>query len=262
MSMHIDKTSPLPLYYQLKDFFMQQIESGILKPGEKIPSENEIVEMYKISRPTVRQALAALTNEGYLIKLQGLGTYVQEKRISNNIFQRMTSFTTEMLAQGIEFTTKVLNMEIQHPSDLICEKLSLQPSDLILYLERIRFIKDMPIYFSQTHLAYKFCSGLENEDLEHKSLYSLLTKEYGCELNKARILFKAIAANSYEAKILGVKKNVPLHLLEGLVFKKEKMEVIPLEYHWTRYRADKNQFCFEIEESNNNNALFYIIDDK
>ena len=79
---HIDKTSPVPLYFQIKEIILSEILSGNLQTGDLIPTEVEFSQMYKVSRSTVRQAILELVNEGYLCRLKSKGTFVSKPKIS------------------------------------------------------------------------------------------------------------------------------------------------------------------------------------
>jgi len=72
----VDRSSPVPIYYQLKLHFKEQMESDILRPGDRLPTEIELCELYHVSRAPVRQALTELAREGYLYRRAGQGTFV------------------------------------------------------------------------------------------------------------------------------------------------------------------------------------------
>ncbi len=80
----LERSNPLPLYYQLKEVLRQQIQAGHLAPHTAIPSEPELVTRYQVSRATVRQALTELVNEGLLYRQHGKGTFVREQRAQQN----------------------------------------------------------------------------------------------------------------------------------------------------------------------------------
>lgn len=80
----IDKSSPLPIYYQIEEQLKRQIENGELKPNDSLPSEREFAERFEISRMTVRQAINNLVNDGYLYRQKGRGTFVSEKNWSSS----------------------------------------------------------------------------------------------------------------------------------------------------------------------------------
>lgn len=96
----IDKQAPIPLYYQLKQQILRHISEGTLQFGDLLPSEAEICEKLKISRPTVRQAMGDLTAEGYLTRQKGKGTFVARPKIQGGFFQKLQSFEEEMRQRG------------------------------------------------------------------------------------------------------------------------------------------------------------------
>src|SRR5216683_1645459 len=95
----LERTNPLPLYYQLKEVLRQQIRAGHLAPHTAIPSEPELVASYRVSRATVRQALTELVNEGLLYRQHGKGTYVCEPRVQQTLSE-LASLTDELKRRG------------------------------------------------------------------------------------------------------------------------------------------------------------------
>lgn len=95
----LERSNPLPLYYQLKEVLKQQIRSGHLAPHTAIPSEPELVSKYQVSRATVRQALSELVNEGLLYRQHGRGTFVCEPRVQQNVTE-ITSLSSELQRRG------------------------------------------------------------------------------------------------------------------------------------------------------------------
>ena len=93
---NINRYSNVPLYCQLKNIILEKIEKGEYKEDTKIPSEQDLCEQYNISRPTVRQAINELTNNGHLYKLKGKGTFVSKRKSSINI-KNYTGFTDSIL---------------------------------------------------------------------------------------------------------------------------------------------------------------------
>src|SRR5690606_36617714 len=97
----LDFNSPLPLYYQLKDIFIEKIANSEWLSGEMIPPEPDLIDMFKVSRTTVRQAVHALVNEGRLVKRRGKGTFVISPRIESELGQ-LLGFTERMLLEGFK----------------------------------------------------------------------------------------------------------------------------------------------------------------
>ncbi len=106
----INKYSDIPLYCQLKNIIIAKIEDGIYLPDSKIPSEQEFCELYNISRPTVRQAITELTNNGYLYKEKGKGTFVSRPKTSIDV-KTYTGFTDSILDNELTDNREILCIE-------------------------------------------------------------------------------------------------------------------------------------------------------
>ena len=112
----IDKSSPIPVYYQLKNDFIKKIANGVWKTGECISSERELCEIYGVSRMTIRQAIGELVQEGILTRKKGKGTFVCEQKVNQ---KDMMSFTEMIKHSGRTLETKVVEFEIiDTPDDI------------------------------------------------------------------------------------------------------------------------------------------------
>src|SRR5579864_9174162 len=149
----LERSNPLPLYYQLKEVLKQQIISGHLAPHTAIPSEPELVTQYRVSRATVRQALSELVHEGLLYRQHGKGTFVCEPRIQQPISE-LTSFTEEMRHLGKRPGGIVLVSELVRGSQTIRERLRLADAEQAIRLERLRSANGTPIAHQTTFLPY------------------------------------------------------------------------------------------------------------
>ena len=105
--MKLDKSLPVPLYYQLAETLREQIESGAIKPGAQLPSERELGDQLAISRMTVRKALLDLASEGLIYTRVGKGTFVAEPKIDQRL-QGVTSFTQDVRGRGARPASQVL----------------------------------------------------------------------------------------------------------------------------------------------------------
>src|SRR5690625_1490006 len=111
-----------PLYHQLKRIIEKKIESGEWGPGDKISSEHELKNKYKISRNTVQKALDELVQEGVLERKQGRGTFVSKPRIKQSLTS-FYSFSKVMEKQNMNPRDVVLSIEVEHPSHKVAQKL-------------------------------------------------------------------------------------------------------------------------------------------
>ena len=146
------KSSPVPLYYQLKRAIEQLIDSGEWPPDTQVPSERRLCEQFNISRITVRQALADLEREGRLVRSHGRGTYVAELAIKKPVFP-LVSFTHDVREHGLEPGARVLQFEIAPPAPDVTAALELKPGEQMLLLKRLRLANDKPLAVETVHLA-------------------------------------------------------------------------------------------------------------
>jgi len=239
----IQKDSPLPLYFQLKELLRQEIESGHWQAGQRIPSEAELCQAFDISRSVVRQALRELEYQGLLYREQGKGTFVAQPKISESLMQDLSGFYEDMVAKGLTPVTKVLRQEVQPANKKIANYLQIEPGEKVIVIERLRSVGSEPINLVTTYLPYDICPDLIDEDLSTQSLYALLEKKYGLELSHGRRTIEAVAANQYEAQLLGVEEGAPLVLLDSVSYLRDGH---PIEYFHAVHRGDRSRFEVEV----------------
>ena len=239
----IQKDSPLPLYFQLKELLRQEIESGHWQPGQRIPSEAELCQAFDISRSVVRQALRELEYQGLLYREQGKGTFVAQPKISESLMQDLSGFYEDMVAKGLTPVTRVLRQEVQPADKKIANYLQIEPGDKVIVIERLRSVDSEPINLVTTYLPYDICPDLIDEDLTTQSLYALLEKKHGLELSHGRRTIEAVAANQYEAQLLGVEEGAPLVLLDSVSYLRDGR---PIEYFHAVHRGDRSRFEVEV----------------
>lgn len=190
------KNTQLPLYLQLVSRIEEQINSGDLKPGQRIPSENEFCEMYDISRTTVRQALHDLATRGKVIRVKGRGSFIP-KFVARKPHDGLTGFSKEVnYIYNKRTYSKVLCQEIIPPDEKISQMLGLKNDEAVIKLQRARYITDIGIAGVDTRfLPLVRFKNLIQEDLEKNSLYEIL-------INK----FNTIPSRAYSEVSGGAKK--------------------------------------------------------
>ena len=174
----LERTNPLPLYYQLKEVLKQQIRSGHLAPHTAIPSEPELVANYHVSRATVRQALSELVHEGLLYRQHGKGTFVCEPRVQQTQSE-LTSLTEEIQRRGKRPGGLLLVSELIRGSETVRKQLSLTDTEQAIRLERLRTADDIPIAHEVDYLPYPRAASIYQraKELSDGSLYNLMNSE-------------------------------------------------------------------------------------
>ncbi len=155
----LERSNPLPLYYQLKEVLRQQIRAGHLAPHTAIPSEPELVARYHVSRATVRQALTELVNEGLLYRQHGKGTFVCEPRVQQTLSE-LTSLTQDIQRRGKRPGGILLVSELIRGTESVRKWLELADEEQVIRLERLRTADDLPIAHEIDYLPHPRVSVL------------------------------------------------------------------------------------------------------
>lgn len=237
----VNRNYPLPLYYQLMEELRRRIEEGEWKPGDLIPSERELTEIYGISRMTVRQALGELVNDGLLHRSPGRGTFVARPKIRKKL-SRLTSFTEEMHTRSKEAGAQVLRMEMAPARATVAEVLQIEAGHQVALVERLRLADGDPVGIECCHLSFQGCEAILREDLSG-SLYALLVKRFGLVPTRAQEEMEAGACGSREANILGIRRGAPVLLIRRKTLDQHQR---PFEYVESVYRGDNYILSVEL----------------
>lgn len=206
----LNKNSSIALYQQLIEEIQDMIFQGKLMEGDRLMTEAELSETYEVSRITVRKAIEYLVEEGILVKRQGIGTFVAQKRLKRNMDVFM-GFTRSCELDGKKPGTTLLCAELSRPDSKDRERLKLHGSEKILKIRRVRLTDDVPVIIEENHFPQKYAFLLE-EDLE-KSLYQMLA-EHGVTMGGGNRRISLCTATEEEASILGVKTGDPLLFMQ------------------------------------------------
>ncbi|AQS57157.1 MAG: GntR family transcriptional regulator [Novibacillus thermophilus] len=235
----LDKSVPIPLYFQLKELILKQIKDGTYKVEDPIPTEKELSEMYNISRTTVRQAITELVQEGWLYRVKSKGTFVRTPKISQSFTQAIGSFNDQIRALGMNPSTEVLDFKVINAPESVAEQLKLKQQDKVIYIHRRRFADNEPIVMVKTYLPYEKCRFVLNHNLVNGSLYSILGTKHKTTISKIRRYIEAVEANDYDVKNLDVAPGSAIQKFLSIGYNADDE---PLEYSLARYRGDKNRF--------------------
>ena len=238
----INKHISTPFYSQIKDCIIKAIEDGTIKANDKLPTEQELCETLKISRPVVRQAYAELLSEGVIVRYKGKGTFVREREVRENFFKELSSFYQEMKREGLRPSTKVLELKKVGYDEA---PLELNEDEECLHIKRLRYGNDIPIVLVDTYIPLKYFDGLENYDFENLSLYDIFEKDYDTTVFKANRFVCARIINNEDAKLLQVKRNTAIHYVKTIAF--DQMDRA-IELSIARYPGERNTFEVQIDK--------------
>jgi DNA-binding GntR family transcriptional regulator len=213
--LNVDKAEPL--YIQLKKAVQSAIHNGTFNQGDKIPTEIELSDTYNVSRITVRRAIEELVTEGYLVKQQGKGTFVNTPKIGRKI-EHIISFTAACKVNGLTSHSVITERKVVEADADTAQRLQLQQGDQVLYIQRKRYAGDRPLMLENNYYPYERFSFLLEENLEG-SVYELLRSKYDIEPNQpGETVLQITLADEAQAKLLEVPIGEPLFYMNTIIF--------------------------------------------
>jgi len=248
----LKRNGNIPLVYQLGQAIRDKIVRGEYRPGEPIPTEDQLQKFYGVSRTTVRLALAKLVNEGYIRRQQGKGTYVnprglvtkgKPKPFSRDMFG-VKSTTKIIQSAGMKVRTEVLRFAREMPSREIAERLGISEKDSVLHFERLRYADDKPLVLEKSWIPAAQCPDLKREDIKG-SLYLVLFKKYHHHVAAAHQSLRAILASELDARVLDLQIGEPVMLVDGVTYLEDGRAIEVEESH---FRAKAIEFIIELGE--------------
>lgn len=237
----IDRASKLPLYIQIEQNLRNMITNGLLAHGDPIPSDVELAERYGASRLTVRRASEALVRQGWLLKRQGVGTFVERPKQAT-IAPSKLSFTQQMLSVGRQPGNYLISLKVV-PADTQCAKsLSLPEGDPVVEIVRLRLADGIPLLVEEAFLSSKRFKGLEHATtLGGESLYHLLQRDYGVTIARMDQTLKPVILTMEQASLLGLRPGSPSIHSEVVAFHSGGE---PVEYSCSVANGDHCAFYF------------------
>jgi GntR family transcriptional regulator len=238
----LDFSGRTQLYFQLYDILHRDIKEGVYKPGDLLPTENELIKKFGISRVTVRKALDLLTNDGLIAKRRGYGTFVQNQKLEQTL-TRILHFSSEMEKQGRKTSTSMLANETILANWTIADALNVPEATELIHVNRIRYADGTPMCMENAYLIREKCPQVVGNDFSRHSLRSFLADNYNIIWSHARQKIFAINATSELARHLRIKQGDPLIYIERVSYDQFNN---PGEYLQAHYRGDSYYLTAEL----------------
>lgn len=239
LQLSVDRTSPVPLYFQLSQQLEAAIERGTLTPGSLLGNEIELAGRLGLSRPTVRQAIQSLVDKGLLVRRRGVGTQVVHSQVKRPL--ELSSLYDDLEAAGQRPATIVLRNAIEPAGAEVAAALGVAEGSDVQLVERLRYAHGEPMARLRNHLP----AGLfdcDTERLEATGLYRMM-RAAGITLHSARQSVGARAATALEAELLTEATGAPVLTMERTTFDDTGRAV---EFGSHIYRASRYAFEFQL----------------
>jgi len=229
----LDKSTPMPLYYQIERFLRDEIASGALKPGDKIMAETNMQSVFNVSRATVRRAISNLAYEGLLERNYSNGTIVAEPKLEEDLSEAV-SFTSSTLKTGANLTTRVLEFFKTHNKEA-CEKLGIDKDEMLYYINRLRMIDEQPVCVEDCYFPVRLFNGFSCEMMDSaglgQSLYHVFQHHYNVTVRRVKDTMSAVSLDDGDAKLLNVRRGRPVLLRQRVTYNHDQ----PVLYSIGRY---------------------------
>jgi DNA-binding GntR family transcriptional regulator len=231
----INRSSPVPLYFQVASRLEEAIAAGELAPGSRLDNEIALADQLGLSRPTMRQAIGHLVDRGLLVRKRGVGTQVVQGPVRRRL--ELTSLYEDLAAARRVPRTDVLVLDTRPADDEVAAALRVDPGTEVTFLERLRYAQGEPLALMRNHLPPGRVR-LTAEALADQGLYQVL-RSAGVSPTRADQSIAARRATAAEARLLGETRGAPLLTMTRTAYDDAGR---PVEYGQHRYRAARYSF--------------------
>jgi len=228
-----------PKYFQISRDVISMIQRGALLPGVLVPSENEIIEKYRVSNTTARKALHELEKEGWVTRVKGKGTFVRDYTIVRAI-NRIFGFTKNMVEAGRKPSTRLIGFHLRSEDRTqTINGRSFTLKGPFCEIERVRYADSIPMMKETRFISLGLCPDIHRRNLE-QSLYGIFARDYGIHLTEINQMLSAVVLEGEALKPFQLTKPVPAFRVEGASFCGKDLII---EMEDSIYRGDVYRFA-------------------
>jgi DNA-binding GntR family transcriptional regulator len=213
LSVELDRSSPVPLYYQLAQAIESAIRDGELAPGDRFENELALAKRLALSRPTTRRAIQELVDKGLLVRKRGVGTQVVQSPAHRRV--ELSSLFDDLTRAGQEPSTQLLEYRVGQPDEEVARELNLPGGREVVSVRRLRRADGEPLAVLMNHLPVELAP--EPGELETTGLYQSL-RARGVHIRLARQRIGARTATNEEARLLDEQPGAPLLTMRRTAF--------------------------------------------
>jgi len=231
-------SDPTPLYAQVEAQIATDIARGDLPVGAQLPTEDELIKRFSVSRTTVRKAIQNLAGRGLVEIRRGTGTFVTMPRITQELTE-LTGFVEDMRALGHNPTARLIDRTVVAAGDDVARHLALATGTRVMRIRRVRLANGVAMSLDETYLPLEIGKKIVTHDLEAEPIFALLEQRYDIALVEAEYRLEATSADGDVAAALGVEVGSPIFLIERTSYSAGDT---PVDYEKLSYRSDLIRF--------------------
>jgi len=229
---------PTPLYAVLETQIAAGIAGGEFPVGSQLPTEDNLIQRFAVSRTTVRKAIQNLSSRGLIEIRRGTGTFVAQPRITQDLTE-LTGFVEDMAALGHAATARLIDRNVVAADVQVARHFGLAVGTRVIRIRRVRLANGVGMSLDETYLPLEIGEKIVTHDLELEPIFTLLEQRYGIPLLEAEYKLEAISADQDVAAALGVEAGSPIFRIERTSF---SVGDRPVDYERLHYRGDLIRF--------------------
>jgi len=196
----IDRDAYEPAYVQLASLLRRRVASGLLRPGDQLPSEAQLCRRYKVSPMTVRRAINTLADQGVVVTAQGRGTFVRPVELRDATFDLLA--LQSLFGDKRQTTVKILEARIIPADDRTARKLAIAPGERTVYIRRLLSTEGKPVVYHREHLIYDPTRPIVEAEMEVTALQGLFSGTGGTILKRGELSIEATVLTEEESQLL------------------------------------------------------------
>jgi GntR family transcriptional regulator len=227
-----------PLYARVETALADRILAGALSNGDRLPSEDELVAEFAVSRTTIRSAIQSLVQRGIVEIRRGRGTFVATRKIEQEL-TALTGFVEDMAVLGRQASARLLDQRNVPADPTVARHLKLPQGTPVTRIRRVRLADGLPLSYDETFLPTDLGARVVTEDLEVEPIFALLERKYDTPLVEADYQLEAVVADATTAAALEVPQGSPVFLIERTCYAVGGRAV---DYERLHYRGDQIRF--------------------
>ena len=238
------EVGPTPLWFQIAGRLRAAVEKGEFGPGDRLPSESELNELYGVSRTTARSALDHLEHEGLITRRAGRGSIVLPPRVDQPL-KTFAGFADEMRSRGLTPRYDTRSVQAAPATLEVAENLRVEPGSPVIAVERLLLADEFPMATSQSWLSPHVLRGSlapTRAELDAGSLYAWIERNCGVRIAGGEEFVQAANADARIAALLEIDVGVATLVARRLARSATRE---PVEFVILHYRADRYRFGVE-----------------
>ncbi|SHH49385.1 trehalose operon repressor [Tepidibacter thalassicus] len=225
-------------YLAIYNEIMSKIENGRIECNTKLPSENDLMREYNVSRDTIRKALNLLEQNGYIQKIKGKGSFVLDINKFDFLVSGLTSFKELSEKIGVKSNTIVKELELIRPDKFLMNQLKVSKDDVIWKVVRVREIGDKKIILDKDFLNKKFVPLL-TRDICENSIFEYIENDLGLKISFAKKEITVQQATEEDKNYLDLENYNVIVVVKNYIYL-DDMSLF--QYTESRHRPDRFKF--------------------